>query len=97
MTPAEREEIRVVLGERAARVRARRAAASGFGAAPADLNSMPLPPALDRFLKTGAPMSSFRRDLGAATAQVPWWAYGVGGLVAFYMGYKAYKRHAEAK
>ena len=50
-----------------------------------------IPPDFDTYLKTGAPMSTVRRDLGSALAQVPRIAWGLLALGAGYMTYKAHK------
>ena len=65
---------------------------AGFGDAASDLRALPLPGSLERYLATGAPMSTIRRDLGAATAQIPRWAYGALAGVAILLGAKAYTR-----
>ena len=52
------------------------------------------PVAFRRYLEAGAPMPSWRRDLGAATNQIPRWAWGlmaVGALALAYRGFKAAK------
>lgn len=69
----------------------------GIGDAASDLRAMPLPGALERYLATGAPMSVWRRDLGAATAQIPRWVYGVGAALAVVFGARAYTRWRDAK
>ena len=66
-------------------------ASSGLGDAASDLRSLPLPGALERYVVTGAPMSSLRRDLGAATAQIPRWVYSAGAVLAILLAAKAYK------
>jgi hypothetical protein len=68
---------------------------------PADWTSMkrpmagaptgPLPEGLEAYVRTGAPMSSIKRDLGAAMAQVPRVVWGLGAVVAGYVAYKAWK------
>lgn len=60
----------------------------GLGAAPP---TQPLPDPLRVYLATGAPMSTIRRDLGSAMAQVPRVAWGIGAAIAGYMTYKAWK------
>jgi hypothetical protein len=55
------------------------------------LSSQPLPPAMQAYIQTGAPMSTLRRDLGSALAQVPRVAWGAGALVAGYLAYRAWK------
>lgn len=60
----------------------------GLGAAPP---SQPLPPRLEAFLQTGQPMSTARRDLGSALAQVPRLVWGVGFAVSGWVAYKAWK------
>jgi hypothetical protein len=55
------------------------------------------PAALRRYLEAGAPMPTWRRDLGAATNQIPRWAWGlmaVGALALAYRGFKAAKKPA---
>lgn len=64
---------------------------AGLGDAASDLRSLPLPGALERYLATGAPMPAWRRDLGAATAQIPRWVYGAGAVLAILLAAKAYK------
>lgn len=88
-----KSEVTSFLRARAQAVRGRR----GMGDAGSDLRSMPLPPALERYLQTGAPMSTFRRDLGAATAQVPRWGYALLALGAFLIAGSAYRRWRDAK
>ncbi len=88
------EATRAFLASRAAAIRARR---ETLGDAGSDLRALPLPPALERYLQTGAPMSTLRRDFGAATAQVPRWGYGVLALVAFLLAGSAYRRWRDAK
>jgi len=87
------EETRQFFAARAAALHARR----GVGDAGSDLRALPLPPALERYLQTGAPMSTLRRDLGAATAQIPRWGYGILALVAFLLSGSAYRRWRDAK
>lgn len=53
--------------------------------------AQPLPAQLDAYLKTGSPMSTARRDLGSALAQVPRVVWGILALGAGYMTYKTYK------
>lgn len=60
----------------------------GLGAAPP---SQPLPAPLAAYLQTGAPMSTIRRDLGSAMAQVPRVVWGIAAVLASYMTYKAWK------
>lgn len=53
------------------------------------------PVAFRRYLEAGAPMPTWRRDLGAATNQIPRWAWGlmaVGALALAYGGFKAAKK-----
>lgn len=85
------DDVRRFLAERSARIQARRAQA-GLGDAASDLKQLPLPGPLERYLATGAPMGTFRRDLGAATAQIPRLVYGLGAVLAVLFGAKAYKR-----
>jgi len=65
---------------------------SGLGLTPAELSQLPVPGAMSRYLATGAPMPGWKRDLGAATAQVPRWLYGVGALGALYFASRAYRK-----
>jgi hypothetical protein len=62
----------------------------GLGA-PAPLDQQALPENLQAYLRTGAPMSTLRRDLGSALAQVPRLAWGLGAAVAGFVAYKAWK------
>lgn len=62
----------------------------GLGAMP----SQPLPSTLQTYLQTGAPMSTVRRDLGSALAQVP---RIVWGLLAAGAGFVTYRRYKEYK
>ena len=89
-----RPEVARFLAARAESIRARRQA---MGDAGSDLRALPLPPALERYLQTGAPMSTLRRDLGAATAQIPRWGYGLLALAAFLLAGSAYRRWRDAK
>ncbi len=57
----------------------------------AALPDAPLPRNLQAYLATGQPMSTLRRDLGSALAQVPRVAWGIGALVAGVVAYKAWK------
>jgi len=52
----------------------------------------PLPPALEAYLETGAPMSTVRRDLGSALAQVPRVVWGISAVLAGWVSYKAWKQ-----
>ena len=54
-----------------------------------------LPPDFQSYLRTGAPMSTVRRDLGSALAQVPRVVWGILALGAGYMTYKAHKIYKE--
>ena len=93
MHPAETEELKDLLTGRARKL----GRLGALGDARSDLNAMPLPGALARYLTTGAPMPSWKRDLGAMTAQVPRWAYGVlAGASIFFAG-KAYRRWRDGK
>ena len=65
-----------------------------FGLGASAMPAQPLPPALQAYLQTGAPMSTVRRDLGSALAQVP---RIVWGLLAFGAGYVTYKRYKAYK
>jgi len=69
----------------------------GMGDAASDLRALPLPGSLERYLATGAPMPSYKRDLGAATAQIPRWGYGLGAVLAILLGAKAYTRWRDAR
>jgi hypothetical protein len=60
---------------------------AGMGA----VTDAPLPADLQRYLQTGAPMGTLKRDLGSALAQVPALAWGAGALVAGFIAYKAWK------
>lgn len=65
----------------------------GLGAAPPNVASAPV--AFRRYLDAGAPMPAWRRDLGAATNQIPRWAWmalAVGALALAYRGFKAAKQ-----
>lgn len=62
----------------------------GLGAA---APAQPLPASLDAYLKTGMPMSTVRRDLGSALAQVPRIVWGLFALGTGYITYKAYKTY----
>jgi hypothetical protein len=53
------------------------------------------PPAFRRFVDAGAPMPTWRRDLGAATSQIPRWAWALlaaGALGLAYRGFKTAKK-----
>lgn len=52
-----------------------------------------MPPAVQRYLRFGEPVGTVRRDLGAASAQVPRWGWGLGAAAALLLTYRAYKRH----
>jgi len=86
MHPSERQELHGVLGAAARRARRR-----GMGDAASDLRSLPLPGSLERYVVTGAPMSSLKRDLGAISAQIPRWVYGGSAVLAILLAAKAYK------
>jgi hypothetical protein len=88
-----KQEVTSFLAGRAAELRKRK----GMGDATSDLRALPLPPALERYLQTGAPMSTIRRDLGAATAQIPRWGFGVLAAVAFLLAGSAYRRWRDAR
>lgn len=68
----------------------------GLGAdASADDINRYAPPAVQQYLKTGAPMRTWPRDLGTALNQVPPWGYAaIGGVLLFgaYVGYKNWKK-----
>ena len=72
-------------------------AQSGLGDAASELRAMPLPGALERYLATGAPMPSFRRDLGAMSAQVPRLVYGGAALLAIVLAAKSYRKWRDTK
>lgn len=52
---------------------------------------MRLPPKFRRYVVSGEPIGTFRRDLSAAGAQVPRLVYGLLMVGAGYMGYRSYK------
>jgi len=65
---------------------------AGLGDAASDLRALPLPGALERYLATGAPMSTVRRDFGAATAQIPRLGYAALAALALLLAGAAYRR-----
>lgn len=56
-----------------------------------------LPPELQRYVVSGEPMGTFRRDLSAASSQVPRWAYAILMVGTGYMGYRSYKAWKKAR
>lgn len=72
----------------------------GLGAVPpaAITQTSALPVAFRRYVETGVPMASWRRDLGAATNQVPRWAWGLIAVGALALAYRSWpKKSAAAK
>lgn len=61
----------------------------------APMPTQPLPEQLQAFLRTGQPMSTVRRDLGSAMAQVPRVVWGALALGAGYLSYRRWKQHKE--
>jgi hypothetical protein len=54
-----------------------------------------MPVKVQRYLRSGEPVGTMRRDLGAASAQIPrlvWGASAVGASVLAYYSWKKYKR-----
>lgn len=51
-----------------------------------------LPPKFQRYVRSGEPMGTFRRDLGVASAQVPRLVWGIGGALAGLMCWYSYKK-----
>ena len=78
--------------EQARSLRAGCKSCSGLGDAATDLRALPLPGTLGRYLATGAPMPAWKRDLGAMTAQVPRYVYGIGAALAILLASRSYKR-----
>lgn len=71
----------------------------GLGASPAQNRAL-FPEALRRYVETGEPMPAWRRDLAAASAQVPRWTWMVGAgvmLTIAYMSYKAHNKNGEKR
>lgn len=66
----------------------------GLGATP---NITAAPVAFRRFVETGAPMSTWRRDLGSASNQVPRWAWLVLGAGALALAYRGFKNAKSSK
>ena len=73
----------------------------GLGAAQlpeqARLLALPLPAAFQRFVTTGEPMPSWKRDLGGASAQVPRLAWGGAAVVLAGLGYWSYRSWKKKK
>lgn len=85
--PGFRQAVSSGLAATHTRLRERRA----VGDAASDLKALPLPVALERYLVSGVPMSTWKRDLGSATAQVPRVVYGALAAVAFLVAAKSYR------
>ena len=68
-----------------------------LGDASGDLRKLPLPPELERYLASGVPMASWRRDLGAVSAQVPRWVYGALAALSVLVAAKAYRNWRDAQ
>jgi hypothetical protein len=85
VTPAELEEWKRYAAGRARVLR-------GLGTTASELRALPLPGPLERYIVTGAPMSAWKRDLGAMSAQVPRYVYGIGAALAIFFASRAYKR-----
>lgn len=56
-----------------------------------------MPPKVQRYIRSGEPVGTFRRDMGAASAQIPRLVWGLGGAAALALGYFSYKRHKKAQ
>lgn len=74
----------------------------GLGAAAqvSDAELAAMPDEVRRYLVTGEPMGTLRRDLGAASAQIPRWTWAilmVGGGYMTYRSYQAWKKARAAK
>lgn len=93
MTPADRSELEGFLRGRAQKL----GRMGSLGDARSDLNAMPLPGALARYLTTGAPMPTWKRDLGAMSAQVPRLVYGALAAASLFFASRAYRRWRDAK
>jgi hypothetical protein len=52
-----------------------------------------LPPKVQRYVRAGEPVGTVRRDLAAASAQVPRWVWGIGAALALYLAYRSYQQH----
>ena len=57
-----------------------------------DVKKQPLPEEMERYINIGQPMSTWRRDLGSAFAQVPRYVYGAGIVLSLFMAHRAHKR-----
>lgn len=65
----------------------------GLGALPAAaVTPGALPVAFRRYVEAGVPMPSWRRDLGAATSQIPRWVWGLCAVGALALAYRALPR-----
>ena len=70
----------------------------GLGTSPTYAGSpASYPPAFRRYLDAGAPMPTWRRDLGAATNQIPQWAWGLMAVAALALAYRGFKAHKASK
>jgi len=56
-----------------------------------------MPPKVQRYLRSGEPVGTVRRDLGAASAQVPRLVWGAGAAGALVLAYYSYRKHKRAE